>query len=384
MTKLLAKDLNNESLFDDFLSLMPSGWQEDAIALEVMKGAKRDKNIVNALRTILIHLGIGTSLKETAARAKIAGLCNLSSVALYKRLIKFGPLFQLLCNKMLRQNVSVASGEELHFSIVDASDIHEPGPTGSHYRLHYGFSLPDFCCNFMELTSCKGKGTGESLTRFPVTEGEHFIADRGYSHAKGVSYIHKHKGKVLVRLNHSAMRLFFEDGSNFNLIPKLRDLKEPGDSASWSCCIKDPDTLELIQGRICVVRKDDEHIGKSHARAREDSRRKGKNIQDTTLFVNEYIILFTTFEDEKFPLKTILEIYRWRWQVELVFKRFKSLLALGCLPKTTEKSSRAWLYGKMFLALMIEQISYQQYFFSPWRELKKEENELRRQLVEAF
>lgn len=383
MTKILANELNNESLFDDFLSLMPSGWQDDAVILGVMKGAKRDKNIVNALRTILIHLGIGTSLKETAARAKIAELCDLSSVALYKRLIKFGPLFQLLCNKMLRENASFDGHEELHFSIVDASDIQEPGPTGSHYRLHYGFSLPNFCCNFMELTSCKGKGTGESLTRFPVAEGEHFIADRGYSHARGVSYIHKQKGRVLVRLNYGSLKLFTEDGKSFNLISQLHDLKKPGASASWSCCIKDPETLELIQGRVCVTRKDDEHIGKAHARAREDSRKKGKKVQDTTLFVNEYIILFTTFEEEKFPLKNILEIYRWRWQVELVFKRFKSLLALGCLPKTTEKSSRAWLYGKMFLALMIERISYQQCFFSPWRELRQED-ELRRQLVEAF
>jgi IS4 transposase len=38
-----------------------------------------------------------------------------------------------------------------------------------------------------------------------------------------------------------------------------------------------------------------------------------------------------------------------RWQVELAFKRLKTIAQLGHLPKHDEKSSRAWLYAKLFL-----------------------------------
>ena len=41
-----------------------------------------------------------------------------------------------------------------------------------------------------------------------------------------------------------------------------------------------------------------------------------------------------------------------RWQVELVFKRLKSVAQLGYLPKRGGESSKAWLYGKLFSALL--------------------------------
>ena len=49
-----------------------------------------------------------------------------------------------------------------------------------------------------------------------------------------------------------------------------------------------------------------------------------------------------------------MEFYRLRWQVELVFKRYKSLLGLGNIPTKTKESSEVWLNGKMFLGLLIE------------------------------
>ena len=45
-----------------------------------------------------------------------------------------------------------------------------------------------------------------------------------------------------------------------------------------------------------------------------------------------YVIVFTTFPAAEFPGERVLECYRLRWQVELVFKRFKSLAQLGHLP----------------------------------------------------
>lgn len=49
-----------------------------------------------------------------------------------------------------------------------------------------------------------------------------------------------------------------------------------------------------------------------------------------------------------------LEFYRLRWEVEVVFKRYKSLLGLGNIPTKTKESREVWLNGKMFLALLIE------------------------------
>lgn len=52
----------------------------------------------------------------------------------------------------------------------------------------------------------------------------------------------------------------------------------------------------------------------------------------------------------------VLEFYRARWQVELAFKRLKSLLQMGQLPKKKEASCRAWMQGKTLTALLIERL----------------------------
>ena len=66
-------------------SFLPYNWQELAAETGALKGLRKDKSVENLLRTLLIHLGCGHSLRETVVRAKQANLADLSDVALLKR-----------------------------------------------------------------------------------------------------------------------------------------------------------------------------------------------------------------------------------------------------------------------------------------------------------
>ena len=68
----------------------------------------------------------------------------------------------------------------------------------------------------------------------------------------------------------------------------------------------------------------------------------------------------------EFPATAVLE-YRLRWQVELVFERFKSLAQLGHLPKHNYDSAKAWLYGKLLVTLLEEKLIRHALATSPWR-----------------
>ena len=74
----------------------------------------------------------------------------------------------------------------------------------------------------------------------------------------------------------------------------------------------------------------------------------------------------TNLEAELWSAAKILELYRCRWQVELAFKRLKSLLKLGYLPKKDPASARAWMQLKLLIALVTEKLCYDARFFSPW------------------
>lgn len=62
----------------------------------------------------------------------------------------------------------------------------------------------------------------------------------------------------------------------------------------------------------------------------------------------------------------IMELYRRRWQIELAFKRLKSLLQLGHLAKFNADSARAWLQGKLLVACLIEKLILTGERVSPW------------------
>ena len=67
-----------------------------------------------------------------------------------------------------------------------------------------------------------------------------------------------------------------------------------------------------------------------------------------------------------FPAPAVLELYRLRWQIELAFKRMKSIMGLGHLPKKDPASARAWLHGKIFASLLVERMVQAAETFSPW------------------
>ena len=89
-------------------------------------------------------------------------------------------------------------------------------------------------------------------------------------------------------------------------------------------------------------------------------------MQPETLEYGKYVIVFTTFPATEFSASDVFEWYRTRWQVELLCKRFKSLAELGHLPKHDEHSARAWQYGKLSGALLVEKLIGHARSISPW------------------
>ena len=70
--------------------------------------------------------------------------------------------------------------------------------------------------------------------------------------------------------------------------------------------------------------------------------------------------------DTDFTATDVLRLYRARWQIELAFKRMKSLFQAGHVPKSDPVTAQAWLHTKLLAALLIERLSEQARSFSPW------------------
>lgn len=356
------------SPWEDFLKCLPSDWRQTAERANMLKGLRQDKDPDKLMHVLMLHLLCGYSLRETSTIARASGLADMSDVAIMKRLQKSEEMFKELCAVMFGEVRSNEDTTDFHIRLIDGTDIKEPGQFGTLWRIHYSFSLPDMTCDYFKLTKTIGNGTGEGLEQFEVRPNDIMIADRGYSRFGCLKHVADGGGYSCVRWNSQAQPLFSLDGEKYDIKRFFMLLPREGMCKSDNVFIKDKKTHATLQVRLCAIRKSDESAAKArHLVYRIASKNQNGPPSELTLLACDYIVLITTLPQQFFTLKTVLELYRLRWQVELVFKRFKSLARLGALPKYKDESAKAWLYGKMFAALLIERISSRLGAFSPWR-----------------
>jgi hypothetical protein len=118
--------------------------------------------------------------------------------------------------------------------------------------------------------------------------------------------------------------------------------------------------------RVCAVRKSVAAYEKCVRAIEAEARKKKREVRPETLEYAKYVIVLTTLKAGELGTEQVLEVYRSRWQVELAFKRLKSLMEAGSVPKSDEASALAWMQGKMLEALLVEKLLGEAGAFSPW------------------
>jgi len=355
-----------DSDWETVKTFLPRNWQWLARRKRALKGLRKDKEPEQVLRPLLIHFGCGYSLKETATRVRQAGIADLSEVALFKRLIKSKDWLSSLCVSLMRDwKKDHGIDYDFEYRLFDSTIVKEPGATGSQWRIHYSISIPSLRCDFFKLTPARGKGNGDTLVQFPVKPGDYIVADRGYCHTNGIFHATSKGAYVCIRVNHTTLDLCDEDRRELSLLEKVQPLAEAGRELEFPVLVRS-DEDSFIKGRVCALRKSDLAIAETHRKLKRSAQKRGETLKPETLEFAKYIVLFTTFPKDVFSTEDVLVGYRYRWQIELVFKRFKQIAELGHLPKTEDESAEAWLYGKLFVAILTQRMIEYASAFSPW------------------
>jgi hypothetical protein len=247
--------------------------------------------------------------------------------------------------------------------LLDATMVREPGKTGSQWRIHYSLRLPTLECDHFELTADRGEGVAEQFGRFHFQPGELVLADAGYCHPAGIAAVVDSQAEVCVRLNPRGLSLRDAVDKPFHLLNRLATVVETAEVGDWPVQVRFG--TRRIAGRVCAIRKSQEAIDRAQRRL-DRKRQRGQKVIPTTRRYAEYVLVFTTLPASEARAEQVLEAYRMRWQVELTFKRLKSIAQLGHVPKHDPKSSRAWLYGKLLVALLSEKLARVGRTISPW------------------
>jgi hypothetical protein len=291
------------------------------------------------LRLALAYGPGGLSLRAAAAWAGASGLAELSDTAVMKRLRRAAPWLGEVAGALLRR----------------------PGGKPK-WRLHATYDPVAGRLTDLGLTDERG---AESFDRTAWRAGDVALGDRCYARPPALCRILAAGADFIVRTGWTRLRLLDADRAPLAweaLFGSLAvgEVAERAVSVDYSGKGRRSRGKTAFPARLIVLRLAPEAAARAaKAQHRRQNRcRSRRPLQPLTVRATGYLMLVTSLPSEVSAAE-VLEAYRLRWQVELAFKRLKTLLGLGRLPAKGETLARSWLLAHLILALLIEDTSRQ-------------------------
>lgn len=366
------------------VSHLPEGFEELAHQHRVLNTQWPNAKVTDAetlLRFILLHVGADLALRQTVTLIAEAGGPDVTQVWLHKRMRCAQPYLAALVQRMVSDVERDAVPERwagYEMVCLDGSTVSGPGSDGADVRMHGVLRLHDLrVCDIL----VTGVVEGETLQHFMWEPNQLVIVDRGYANPPGIMWTVERESDVLVRVNRGALPLY--DKAEMEAANKRRESGEeaprvsgkvkppkvePIDVLGWCRGIRGHDPVERavmiehgtkrkrreLEGRLIGMHLPPKQAREARARVRRED---GPSVTEEHLEAAEYVVLFTTAPVRRLSATRCVEAYRLRWQIELQWKRWKSICHFDRLPNYRDDTMVSWLTAKVLLGLLTDRVA---------------------------
>jgi hypothetical protein len=170
-----------------------------------------------------------------------------------------------------------------------------------------------------------------------------FLSDLGYFKMATFTAIHENPDHHFLSKLQFGVKPIAPDGTVLDLKrllkKKPRQLEAPVKVGSKTC-------------RLVATRLPDEAVAIRIRRANQDSRSKKRQITDEYRLFLHYAIFITSLPPI-YAMEQLFALYRIRWQIELTFKIWKSILAIHRIRSAREDRVRCEVQGKLIVAVLV-------------------------------
>lgn len=327
------------------------------------------RSAADLLKLLFLYACSTFSFRILAAASCALGISDISDTAWRKHFSGAVPFLGEILHFMLSsfipfQTDTPALTETKNVLLIDASAVRQEGKQQNQQRIHLCYSLNQ---NRMQQIKITDQHTAESLSHFSMGKGDLVMADAGYGTAQNYIYSQEQQTDVILRITPKCFRLYDADGKKIPLVPLLKEAEEKHmemiDIFGF-CQYKN----KSCPVRIIACRLPEKQTEEARKRKKKNASRKQRKITEDSLFCAGYITVLTSLGAE-YSGEEILHLYRSRWQVELLFKRFKQNFSVT----TIKAGNKSYAEAIVLLWLAIWVMTERQSFLAECFLAKKEE-----------
>jgi hypothetical protein len=283
----------------------------------------------------------------------------MTDQAVWKRLHRCTSFLAALLQQLLPLDELPPLPPPFRFLACDGTTMQRPGATSADYRLHLVMDVVTLRFHEVHISDHK---RGERLQNYHLQPGDVAIVDQGYCSYGGIlESVCTQGADIIVRWNHQ--RPLYDPQVTTRALDLCTVLKnqQPGTIARFPVQVKyaedrkNKDKRTLV-GMLHVYRMTAKEAQEAQRKVSRKQQKKQRKLSEKTLFLRQFVFVFTSLSAPVFSGETVLALYRCRWQIELAIKRLKSLLNIHKLrAKRGSQLAEVYLYGTVLYLLLVDQ-----------------------------
>lgn len=277
---------------------------------------------------------------------------RMSDTAWKKQLRKIAGIFQDVVaqhmQKCLTESSSKTQQTLLNYPQVyaaDATDVPQEGRQNIVMRIHTQLSLSNHAGVRVKLTD---NHTAENISLLPIEAQSLYLADRAYGKARQLAHLIDNQADFVIRITPNRLKVY-ADKECRQRIDFCSLLSESISSFSFSAFFRYGGSTYPI--RVVGEKLPEEKQNDAERRVRKKAAKNRSTLRTSTILFSKWLIVVSTVA-ESVADREILATYRQRWQIELLFKRCKTLLGLKkCLFLRLSTKLSSFSFGALLFSL---------------------------------
>jgi hypothetical protein len=328
---------------------------------------------LNGLCAGLMDYGVMIRKQSLHARFNAASVTFLKNVAGKLLALRLAPLSSRLkglsfCRRLL---------------ILDSTSFELPGNYSHTYKgwggdasqagikVHLCYDLKAMGELSFEIQSAATSDKQNTIMYNDIRAGDLRIEDLGYCKFDRLQHIQTSGAFYLSRLAANTI-IYHESGNELDICAIIKKMK-PGEVREYQVLISRTHRLPC---RLVLVKLPGHVVNEKMRKFRENQEHRGRKIKQKSLLfktVNAYI---TNVDSRELPKEAVSRLYALRWQIELIFKTWKSYYHIDKVKQTKIHRFESYFYGKLILILLHMKLYqvFKQWF---WNNLRIELSELK-------